>query len=120
MRTDRWIRRLWALMLAVMLASMAMMTAGALAASQYRNWEEIADAIDGVLDGAVEAYRNGDADGAYKGVNSGYFDYYEVTGMERITLGYIGSARKGQVELQFSAAKSAAKKGATVDAFVEQ
>ena len=51
-------------------------------------------------------------------MNDGYYGYYETTGFERNTMGYISGARKSEVELQFSAAKSASK-GGTVEEFNE-
>ena len=112
--------RLIALMAACMFIMLAVFGAGAQAASKYKTWEAVVDDIDLVLDEALEAYKAGDTDTAYKKVNSGYFDYYEVTGMERVTLGYIGGARKGQVEMAFSNAKSVARKGGSYDDFAEK
>ena len=65
---------------------------------------------------AKDKYAAGDAQGAYDCVNNGYYGYYETTGFERNAMGYISGARKSEVELQFSACKSATK-GGTVEEF---
>ena len=74
-------------------------------------WNDVADAMSEVFREAKERYANGDAEGAYQCVNDGYYGYYETTGFERNAMGYISGARKSEVELQFSAAKSASKGG---------
>ena len=79
-------------------------------------WNEVADAMSEVFRTAKEKYAAGDADGAYKCINDGYYGYYETTGFERNTMGYISGARKSEVELQFSACKSATK-GGSVEEF---
>ncbi|MBR1865534.1 MAG: FTR1 family iron permease [Lachnospiraceae bacterium] len=80
-------------------------------------WNHVVDAMEEVLDASVAAYESGDADAAYKGVNDAYYGYYETTGFERVAMGYISGARKSEMELQFSACKSVAKKGGTTEAF---
>ena len=79
-------------------------------------WNEVADAMSEVFRTAKEKYAAGGAEGAYNCINDGYYGYYETTGFERNTLGYISGARKSEVELQFSACKSATK-GGTVEEF---
>lgn len=79
-------------------------------------WNDVADAMAEVFRTAKEKYAAGDAEGAYNCINNGYYGYYETTGFERNTLGYISGARKSEVELQFSACKSATK-GGTVEEF---
>jgi len=79
-------------------------------------WNDVADAMSEVFRTAKEKYAAGDADGAYACINNGYYGYYETTGFERNTMGYISGARKSEVELQFSACKSATK-GETVEEF---
>ena len=79
-------------------------------------WNEVADAMSEVFRTAKDKYAAGDADGAYKCINDGYYGYYETTGFERNTMGYISGARKSEVELQFSACKSATK-GGSVEEF---
>lgn len=82
-------------------------------------WNDVADAMAEVFKTAKEKYAAGDAEGAYNCINNGYYGYYETTGFERNTLGYISGARKSEVELQFSACKSATK-GGTVEEFNKQ
>ena len=79
-------------------------------------WNEVADAMSEVFRTAKEKYAAGDAEGAYNCINNGYYGYYETTGFERNTMGYISGARKSEVELQFSACKSATK-GGSVEEF---
>lgn len=82
-------------------------------------WNNVADAMTEVFKTAKEKYAAGDAEGAYACINDGYYGYYETTGFERNAMGYISGARKSEVELQFSACKSATK-GGTVDEFNQQ
>ncbi len=74
-------------------------------------WNDVAAAMDTVIDAAEEMYAAGDADGAYKTIQNAYYGYYETTGFERIAMGYISGARKSEMELQFAAAKAVAKAG---------
>jgi high-affinity iron transporter len=72
-------------------------------------WNDVADAMTEVFRTAKNHFADGDAQAAYDCVNDGYYGYYETTGFERNTMGYISGARKSEVELQFSAAKSASR-----------
>ncbi len=83
-------------------------------------WNDVADAMSAVLDAGKTAYEGGDADLAYKAVSDAYYGYYETTGFERVAMGYISGARKSEMELQFAACKSVAKKGGSTDEFNEQ
>ena len=83
-------------------------------------WNDVVDAMDALLDYGKELYASGDTDGAYKTVSNAYYGYYETTGFERIAMGYISGSRKSEMELQFSACKSVAKKGGTAEEFNEQ
>ncbi len=83
-------------------------------------WNDVANAMDMVFNAAVEIYENGGSDAgtnAHKAINAGYYGYYETTGFERVAMGYIAGSRKTEVELQFSACKSVAKNGGSVDDF---
>ena len=71
-------------------------------------WNDVADAMSEVFRIAKQKYAEGDKKGAYNCINDGYYGYYETTGFERNAMGYISGARKSEVELQFSACKSAA------------
>ena len=85
------------------------------------NWtyNNVADAMAEVFRIAKDKYKDGDLTGAYDCVNDGYYGFYETTGFERNTMGYISGARKSEVELAFSACK-AETKGGTQEAFVKQ
>ena len=80
-------------------------------------WDDIANAMDSVLERANELYKAGDSKGAYDSVNHGYYGYYETTGFERLTLGKISGARKSEVELQFAACKAVTKNSGSTDEF---
>ena len=84
---------------------------------QDATWNHVVDAMELVLDTAVDNYEAQDADAAYDCVNDAYYGYYETTGFERVAMGYISGARKSQMELQFSACKSVAKKGGSKEDF---
>ena len=83
-------------------------------------WNEVVDAMDAVLDCGKELYEEGDTQAAYKAVSDAYYGYYETTGFERIAMGYISGSRKTEMELQFSACKSVAKKNGTLEEFTAQ
>ena len=83
-------------------------------------WNDVADAMDAVLERGKELYEAGDTQAAYKSVSDAYYGYYETTGFERIAMGYISGARKTEMELQFSACKSVAKKNGTLEDFTAQ
>ena len=95
---------------------------------QYQNasgitawtWNDVADAMTEVFKTAKAKYEAGDADGAYNCINNGYYGYYETTGFERNTMGYISGSRKSEVELQFSACKSVTKNKGSVEEFNKQ
>ena len=55
-------------------------------------WNDVADAMAEVFREAKNRYAQGDAEGAYNCVNHGYYGYYETTGFERNTMGYISGA----------------------------
>ena len=90
------------------------------AAGLTTNWtyNNVADAMAEVFKLAKEKYAAGDMDGAYNCINDGYYGFYETTGFERNTMGYISGARKSEVELQFSSCK-AETKGGTEEEFVK-
>ena len=97
-------------------ATWAEYTAAAGLPETVEKWNDVADAMTEVFRTAKAKYADGDADGAYDCINNGYYGYYETTGFERNAMGYISGARKSEVELQFSACKSATK-GGTVEEF---
>lgn len=76
------------------------------------SWNDIADAIDDVMEASYEMYHNGDKDGAYDAILCTYNFYYETSGFERTVNGYSGS-EVSKAELQFKTARKAVKKGLT-------
>ncbi len=92
------------------------------AANNIQNvtWNNVADAMDQVLDAAIEAYEKGDSKAAYDRINNAYYGYYEITGFERVAMGYIPGGRKSQMELQFSNCKSVAKKNGSLEDFKKE
>ena len=113
--------RKWFAALLVALLTAAMFVPSALAAlPSFKSWSAVADYMDGYFDRGIEAYAAGDTKQAYKEINNAYFEVYEVTGFERTAMGYIAGSRKSQVEMQFSAAKSAIKKDAGADKVNEE
>ncbi len=80
-------------------------------------WNDVVDAMTEVIRTAKQKYKDGDAEGAYDCINDGYYGYYEITGFERIAMGYISGSRKSEMELQFSSCKSVTKEGGSTDAF---
>ena len=78
-------------------------------------WNDVSDAMDQCFSASASLYEAGDADGAYKAINAGYYNYYEVTGFERTAMGHIAGSRKTEVELQFSKAKAVTKSNGTSD-----
>ncbi len=56
-------------------------------------WNDVANAMDALLDAGKAIYASGDADGARKNVNDAYYGYYETTGFERQTMGFIGGGQ---------------------------
>ncbi|MBR0484756.1 MAG: FTR1 family protein [Oscillospiraceae bacterium] len=81
------------------------------------SWNDVANAMDDVLEAADALYQNGDAGGAHGAVNAAYYGYYETTGFERVAMGYIAGSRKTEVELQFSSCKTVTKNGGSTDEF---
>jgi len=84
-------------------------------------WNVVADEMDKLIFGAVDAYEKGDSETAYHYINDcGYYGWYETTGFERTVMGSIGGSRVSEVELAFSTTRSTAKKGGTIDEFNEE
>lgn len=83
-------------------------------------WNDVADAIDICIAYGIAAFEDGDLDAAYNYINDGYYGWYEITGMERVVQSYVSGARVNVIEMQFSAAKSVAKKGGTLEDFQEE
>ncbi|MBQ8975507.1 MAG: FTR1 family iron permease [Oscillospiraceae bacterium] len=84
------------------------------------NWNDAADAIEGVAFHAAELYEQGDTDSAYSYAKATYWGYYETTGFERNVMTYVSGSRVSAVELQFTTLRKAVKKDAGVDAIREE
>ena len=76
------------------------------------SWNDIADAIDDVMEASYKMYHEGDKDNAYTAILNTYNFYYETSGFERTVNGYSGS-EVSKAELQFKTARKAVKKGFT-------
>ena len=83
-------------------------------------WNDVANAIDAVLEAGKELYAQGNAEEATKTATQAYYGYYETTGFERQTMGFIGGGRVSQMELQFKAVKTVSRNGGSVEEFNEQ
>lgn len=82
----------------------------------FKDWEDVANHMCEILDGALEAYSNGnDATAGVKGVNDAYFGVYETTGFERIVMAHISGKRVSTVEHQFYLAKKSMNSKASID-----
>ena len=84
------------------------------------NWNDAANAIDTVIDHAVELYAAGDKDQAYEYAKATYWGYYETTGFERNVMTYISGSRVSSVELQFTTFRKAVKNDLGLDAVQEE
>lgn len=74
-------------------------------------WGQIASTMNDLLTKALDAYKSGDAEGGKKLVNSAYYDHYETTGFEKVTMSRVSGGRVATVELQFSLVKQAMTEG---------
>ena len=110
------------LMVLMMLSSFVGLTARAEEITFYPSWEEykaagepastwndVANAIDAVLEASYAYYHQGDQENAYTAVLNTYNFYYETSGFERNVNGYSGS-EVSKAELQFKTARKAVKK----------
>ena len=80
------------------------------------NYNDMADAIWGVANHAVELYAAGESSEAYEYAKATYWGYYETSGFERNTMNYISGSRVSEVELGFSSLRKAVKKDNGVEA----
>ncbi|MDR0586627.1 MAG: FTR1 family iron permease [Treponema sp.] len=79
--------------------------------AEARNWTRTAEEMAGILTGAYDKFRAGDAKGARDAVDVVYFQYYEKLGFEKIVMTRISGERASTVEYQFSTAKKAITRG---------
>ncbi len=84
------------------------------------NWNDTADAIEGVAFHAADLYEAGDMDNAYDFAKATYWGYYETTGFERNVMTYISGSRVSAVELQFTTLRKAVKKDLGVEQVREE
>jgi high-affinity iron transporter len=87
---------------------------------ETRNWHEAADAIDIIIEHAVQLYEAGQKDEAYEYTKATYWGYYETTGFERNVMTYISGSRVSLVELQFTAFRKAVNKDRGIEAVREE
>lgn len=89
----------------------------------YKNWGDVADAMEAVLRDGIDAYKQDPATNwkkAYDSVNNAYFKFYEKIGFEAVTMSTISGKRGSQVENQFYLAKRSAKKQVDVQEFEKE
>ncbi len=79
------------------------------------NWNDAANAIEGVAFHAADLYEQGDSATAYEYAKATYWGYYETTGFERNVMSYVSGARVSAVELQFTTLRKAVKKDLGVE-----
>ena len=125
--TDSWHIRFAALLFAAVFAVMAIMPLSVYAADTvyYKTWEEaqpvffpdststnmneVAYAIDQLLEAGRDYLADGDLDNAYVCAQQSYYGYYEVCGFERQTMSLISGARKNEVEFKYRDIRKAVK-----------
>ena len=73
------------------------------------SWNDVADAIDSLLEASYAYYEQDDKENAYNACLNTYNFYYETSGFERNVNGYSGS-EVSKAELQFKTARKAVKK----------
>ena len=80
------------------------------------NYNDLAAAIAGVANHAVDLYEAGEKDEAYTYAKATYWGFYETSGFERNTMNYISGSRVSEVELAFTTLRKAIKKDNGLDA----
>lgn len=83
--------------------------------STTTNMNEVAYAIDMVLEACVQNYEDGNNDAAYECAQDAYYGYYEVCGFERQTMSRISGSRKNAVEFQYKAIRQVIRDGGTLE-----
>lgn len=94
-------KRLSAMVIALLMTVAFLAPCASAAASDFASWNEVADAMEAVLDNSYEIYITGDYEGARDEVNVAYYSFYEAIGYERVVMASISGARGVQVETQF-------------------
>lgn len=109
-----WLQKMFA---ALMLLVFVLSPIGfADAEKQYSNWDEVATAMESLLNKAVDDYVPGDKDAsklAKDGINEAYFKFYEKLGFEKAVMGAISGKRGSTVEYQFYITKRIIKNAGT-------
>lgn len=83
--------------------------------STTTNMNEVAYAIDKVIEAGHHNLENGFTDEAYQCAQQGYYGYYEVCGFERRTMAEISGARKNEVEFIYRDLRKAVKNNSLTD-----
>ncbi len=83
--------------------------------STSTNMNEVAYAIDKVIEAGHHNLENGFTDEAYQCAQQGYYGYYEVCGFERRTMAEISGARKNEVEFIYRDLRKAVKNNSLAD-----
>ena len=84
------------------------------------NWNDAANAIDIIINHAIDLYEKGENDEAYTYAKATYWGYYETTGFERNVMTYISGARVSSVELSFTNFRKSIKKDLGIDTVKEE
>lgn len=77
--------------------------------SEKTNMNEVAYAIEKVVDAGRQYLKDGNLDAAYKCAQDAYYGYYEVCGFERQNMARISGSRKNEVEFYYRDLRQAAK-----------
>lgn len=83
--------------------------------SEKTNMNEVAYAIDKVLEAGRAYLESGDYDKAYECAQQAYYGYYEVCGFERQTMSLISGARKNEVEFIYRDLRKSVKNQSVED-----
>ena len=83
--------------------------------SEKTNMNEVAYAIEKVVDAGRQNLKDGNLDAAYKCAQDAYYGYYEVCGFERQTMARISGSRKNEVEFYYRDLRQAAKSNSLAD-----
>lgn len=78
------------------------------AEGKYKDWTDVSNAMEEVLNEAIEIYQKGGetaSEDAYNQIDIAYFKYYEKLGFEKIVMGTISGKRGTDVENQFYLSK---------------
>ncbi len=83
--------------------------------SEKTNMNEVAYAIEKVVDSGRQNLADGNTEAAYKCAQDAYYGYYEVCGFERQTMAQISGSRKNEVEFYYRDLRQAAKSNSLSD-----